>query len=442
MEPRPHHLEAADRLAHGDALGALNAIAGDEDGHAHALRGIALAQLEELDAAQRELRLAAQTFEDHPLYHARALAALAEVSAARREIGTALDALATAADRLAEVGDRRNAAWMRLVRVRLLVLIGALSEARAELATVAEGLAADPKGDPVLRSTHGLARASVAIRELETEDALAALDQALTELTHSDDGAAVAHPLLSAELEAHRGALTRPVARRTLSGRVQRLTVPELATVFAGSRDGAALAKARAWWVIDAIAGRFGRAGEDLRDLASRAVPFALLVELGRVWPEAMATDTLIARVFGGPPDDESYRDRCRVEIDRLRRLLPSACRIDPAGRAWRLVVPNDESVVVVELEAEGDTLTALLADGQPWAARDLALAIGASQRSVQRSLRSLVRRGEVESVGRARAQRWVSTRATSGIATQMFLVSLLAPVETEASNDNPRRKS
>ena len=138
MEPGRHHFDAAQRLAHGDALGALNAISGDEGGHARALRGIALAQLEELEAAQRELRLAARAFEAQPLYHARALAALAEVAAARREIGTALDALATAADRLAEVGDRRNAAWMRLVRARVLVLIGALSEARSELTTVAD----------------------------------------------------------------------------------------------------------------------------------------------------------------------------------------------------------------------------------------------------------------------------------------------------------------
>ncbi len=74
--------------------------------------------------------------------------------------------------------------------------------------------------------------------------------------------------------------------------------------------------------------------------------------------------------------------------------------------------------------------LTALLADGNAWAARDLALAIGASPRTVQRALAELAERGAARAVGRARAQRWMTAGAPQGIATQMFLVSLLRPAE------------
>ena len=45
-----HHHTAARALSCGDPLAALNAVAGDESGHGLALRGIALAQLQELDA--------------------------------------------------------------------------------------------------------------------------------------------------------------------------------------------------------------------------------------------------------------------------------------------------------------------------------------------------------------------------------------------------------
>jgi hypothetical protein len=65
-----------------------------------------------------------------PVHRARNLAALAEVAAARRELGTALESLATVAEELDSIGDRRNAAWARLVRARILLLSGSVDEAR------------------------------------------------------------------------------------------------------------------------------------------------------------------------------------------------------------------------------------------------------------------------------------------------------------------------
>ena len=50
--------------------------------------------------------------------------------------------------------------------------------------------------------------------------------------------------------------------------------------------------------------------------------------------------------------------------------------------------------------EAHGDVL-ALLADGEAWSSSALALALGASQRTVQRALDALAAAGKVQSFGR-----------------------------------------
>ncbi len=443
VDPATHHVQAAEALARGDPLSALNLVAGDEGAHARALRGIAFAQLQEFDAATAELRAAAQAFAGEPLYRARALAALAEIAAARRELGTALEALAAAADELDAVGDDRNAAWARLVRARILLLVGSVDEARADLARAAGGATLDR---PVLRAAFELARAAASVRELSAEEALAALDRALAELAREE------HPMLAAELDLHRAGLALPLARLAVGERTVELALPALAAVFrgggrlpievvadAGAGDGPGRergaerertsdAGCRRWLVVDAIARRAAFCGEDAVDLSGREVPFALLVELARAWPGELSSDELVARVFDGPAGDESHRERCRVEIGRLRRLLPGGARIEARRHAWRLAVGAGAAVVRVELLTGDSALTALLADGQAWAARDLSLAIGASPRSVQRALVELSRKGGARPLGEARARRWVASGATQGIASQMFLVSLLRP--------------
>ena len=63
----------------------------------------------------------------------------------------------------------------------------------------------------------------------------------------------------------------------------------------------------------------------------------------------------------------------------------------------------------------------ALLADGQAWASSALALALGTSQRGVQRALGQLTRAGKVASLGHGRARRWVASPAP-GITTTLLL--------------------
>jgi predicted HTH transcriptional regulator len=68
----------------------------------------------------------------------------------------------------------------------------------------------------------------------------------------------------------------------------------------------------------------------------------------------------------------------------------------------------------------------AFLADGESWSSSALALALGASQRKVQRALDDLAATGKVQSFGRGRAQRW-TTPPVPGFTTTLLLPAPLA---------------
>src|SRR3546814_16520482 len=57
--------------------------------------------------------------------------------------------------------------------------------------------------------------------------------------------------------------------------------------------------------------------------LASRPLLFTLARVLGEAWPGDVSRDELVARAFRARRADESYRARLRVQIGRLRKLLP-----------------------------------------------------------------------------------------------------------------------
>jgi DeoR/GlpR family transcriptional regulator of sugar metabolism len=63
----------------------------------------------------------------------------------------------------------------------------------------------------------------------------------------------------------------------------------------------------------------------------------------------------------------------------------------------------------------------AFLADGESWSSSALALALGASQRTVQRALDALAASGKIQSVGRGRARRWM-TPPMPGLTTMLLL--------------------
>jgi DeoR/GlpR family transcriptional regulator of sugar metabolism len=63
----------------------------------------------------------------------------------------------------------------------------------------------------------------------------------------------------------------------------------------------------------------------------------------------------------------------------------------------------------------------ALLAGGESWSSSALAVALRASQRTVQRDLERLAARGKVTSLGRGRARRW-TTPPMPAITTTLLL--------------------
>ncbi|MGA0611566.1 helix-turn-helix domain-containing protein [Caldimonas sp. KR1-144] len=380
---------AARALAGGDALGALKRVSLREDPPALALRGIAMAQLGEHPRARELLRRAARGFGAHEaLSRARCVVAEAEVALAMRDLGGSPRALLAASATLEAHADRANAQQSRLIAARRLLLLGRLDEAAAALAAIdARTL------PPSLRAVAGLAEAEVALRSLRTATARAALDRA----REAADQARV--PALIAEVAEALAALDRPAARRASGGVQQALRLDEVEALLA---SGAL--------VVDAC--RHGlRAGDLWRSLARRPVLFVLACALAEAWPGDVERDALIARAFRTRRPDETHRARLRVEIGRLRALAAPMARIEASARGFALVPHGAREVVLLQPPIDGEqaSLLALLADGAAWSTSALALALGASQRTVQRALAELQAQSRVRSIGRARAQRWLA---------------------------------
>jgi hypothetical protein len=163
--------------------------------------------------------------------------------------------------------------------------------------------------------------------------------------------------------------------------------------------------------VVDAC--RHGlRCGAEWLPLARRPILFALARALAEAWPGDVERDVLIARAFRLRQPDETHRARLRVEIGRLRAVVAPLARIEATARGFALTpLDTTRTVVVLVPPVEGDqaSLLALLADGAAWSTSALALALGASQRTVQRALVELEAAQQVRSIGRTRAQRWLA---------------------------------
>jgi DNA-binding transcriptional ArsR family regulator len=157
--------------------------------------------------------------------------------------------------------------------------------------------------------------------------------------------------------------------------------------------------------------------------LATRPVLFALARALAEAWPGDVTRDVLLARAFGAKLADESHRARLRVEIGRLRRVLRTLAGVSATKLGFRLAPCRAREVVVLAqpVENEHAAVLAFLTDGESWSSSALALALGTSQRTVQRALDSLAEAGKVQSFGRARARRWM-TPPVPGFATTLLL--------------------
>jgi hypothetical protein len=156
-------------------------------------------------------------------------------------------------------------------------------------------------------------------------------------------------------------------------------------------------------------------------------VLFTLARALAEAWPGDIDRETLIARAFNTRRPNESHRARLRVEIGRLRALVADLASIEATPRGFVLTPRDAREVVVLAPPIDGDqaSLVALLSDGAAWSTSALALALGASQRTVQRALMELETAGRVRSIGRARARRWLSP-PLAGFTTILLLPASL----------------
>jgi hypothetical protein len=392
---------AARALAVGDPLGALKRVALRDDAPALALRGIAMAQLGDHVRAKDLLRSAARAFgPNEAVARARCVVAEAEIALVSRDLGWPAKALDAARATLEEHGDQVNAAHARYLKVRRLLLIGRLDEAELTLAELV------PAPLPAASMTaHELVVAGIAMRRLRTKEARAALARAERAARHARI------PALTAEVENAFLILNTPAARLIAGGEERPLLLEEVEILF----------KSKAF-IVDACR-HVVRHDMKVVSLARRPVLFALARALGEAWPADVPRGTLIARAFRARHADDSHRARLRVEVGRLRRLLRPLAGVSATKRGFALVPRRARKVVVLArpVEEAHAPVLAFLADGESWSSSALALALGTSQRTVQRGLDSLAATGRVQSFGRGRARRWM-TPSVPGFTTTLLL--------------------
>lgn len=392
---------AGHALSVGDPLGALKLVALRNDALALALRGIAMAQLGEVDRAKALLRKAVRAFgPKEAVARARCIVAGAEIALVTRDLGFSPKALDAAQAVLERRGDRANAGHARHLRIRRLLLLGRLDEAERELTD----FDAAPL-PPALRAAHELVVAGIAIRRLDTKKARGALAEAARAARHSGIAA------LMAEVDGASLLLNTPAARLIAPGAKRLLLLDDVEGVLASNA-----------LVIDACR-HVVRQGETVVSLATRPVLFALARALGEAWPGDVARSALLARAFRARHADDSHRARLRVDIGRLRAKLKAIADVSATTSGFALAPLHARKLVVLAPPVDDPhaSMLAFLADGAAWSSSALSLALGASSRTVQRALEQLAAAGKVQSYGHGRARRWI-TQPVPGFTTTLLL--------------------
>jgi hypothetical protein len=378
---------AAWALAAGDPLAALKRVALREDAPALALRGIAMAQLGEFDRAKALLKSAARGFgPKQAVARARCVVAAAEIALVSRDLGWPEETLHAAWSTLEAHGDAANAAHARNLAARRLLLVGRLDEAERLLAGF------DPSHLPhAARAAYELTLAGAAIRRIKPGEARAAFARADRAARRADI------PALSAEVEHAARVLDAPAARIIARGAERLVPLEEVEALL----DSGAL-------VIDACRNAV-REGARTIPLATRPVLFSLARTLAEAWPVEAPRAELLMRAFRARRPDESHRARLRVELGRLRAELRGLAGVNATRHGFELAPHRAAQVAVLAPPADEQDapVLALLADGEAWSSSALAIALGASPRTIQRALERLATAGKAQSYGRGRAQRW-----------------------------------
>ena len=391
---------AARALKAGDPLGALKRIALRDDAPALALRGIAMAQLGELAKAKVLLRRAARSFgPSEGVERARCVTAEAEVALASRDLRWPTHALDEARRTFGALGDHDNRLHAALLQIRRLLLLGRVSEAGVALDNL------DLRAAPAMLTARGeLVAFEIALRRGHTAPARAALARARAAADRSGIDP------LCAEVERAERTLALPAARLIAGGEERPLVLAEVETVLASQH-----------LIVDACRRAARSEGREVR-LARRPVLFALLRSLAEAWPGEATREILCERAFRARRVNESHRARLRVELGRLRRELRSLADVRATPGGFVLLPRSGEVLVLAPpIESPDAAVLALMADGETWSTSALALALGSSQRTVQRALGTLGASGKVRTLGRGRARRWLSA-PIGGFATTLLL--------------------
>lgn len=396
---------AALSLAHGDPLGALSRVALRDDAPALALRGIAMAQLGDLPRARQLVRRAARAFgAKEAVARARCQLAEAEIALAVRDLDACTTLLADACRTLEDHGDRANAAHARYLEIRRLLLTGRLDDAEQGLAAL------DPAGMPrALRAAHELTTADIAMRRMRAHAARAALVRA------DAHARAAGIAALGAEIEWAARLLDAPAARLVTPDGQRDVLLDDVERLMSSTA-----------LVVDGCLHAVHHLATSI-PLARRPVLFALVRTLAEAWPQDAARDTLILAAFRIRHPDETHRARLRVEMGRLRTVLRGGAGVRATPRGFQLIPRDGDQVAVLVRPVDDDhaPVLALLADGEAWSSSALALALGTSQRTIQRSLEALAASGKIQGYGQGRARRW-SMLPLPGFATNLLLPTVL----------------
>jgi DNA-binding winged helix-turn-helix (wHTH) protein len=218
-----------------------------------------------------------------------------------------------------------------------------------------------------------------------------------------------------AEVESAAHLLDTPAARLIAHGQARLLQLDDIEALLASEA-----------FVVDACRHVISYSGRVI-SLETRPVLFALARALAESWPDDVPRATLLTRAFRAKHADESHRARLRVEIGRLRKALRGVAGIDATEDGFALVPRGGPEVVALAPPTDEThaPVLALLADGETWSSSALALALGASQRTVQRALDDLSEGGKVQAIGQGRARRWM-TPPVPGFPTTLLLPAAL----------------
>ncbi len=392
---------AARALATGNPLGALNFIALRDDPPALALRGIAMAQLGDLDRAKILLRRARHAFGAREgLARARCVIAKAEIALVSRDLSLPAKLLDSTRTVLERHGDRANAAHARYLKIRYLHLIGRLNDAEHLIEDF------DPAPLPLAsRAGYELVCAGIAMRRLRIKMARAAFARAERVAREARVASLVA------EVECAIRVLDTPAARLIADGKVRLLQLDDIEALLASKT-----------LVVDACRRAVCHSGKVI-SLETRPVLFALARSLAEAWPGGVPRAVLLARAFRVKHADESHRARLRVEIGRLRKTTYNVAGIHATKDGFMLMPhqARDVAVLAPPTDEAHAAVLALLGDGEAWSSSALALALGASPRTVQRALGDLAADSKVQAVGHGRAHRWM-TPPVPGFPTTLLL--------------------